>query len=196
MRLVLRVLGILVVGSAAFAQNTALTAPRNLAQLSQQAATIVRGNVTSVRIEPHPQLANLTTVVVSLRVTQSLKGNSGSVLTFRQFIWDIRDKYEAAGYRKGQDLLLLLNPVSTYGLTSPAGMDQGRFEILLGPRGIPTAVNGYGNVGLFSNMSAQIPQTRSRLSQASSALLVQHRNGPVPLTQLEELIQAFGGAGQ
>jgi hypothetical protein len=196
MRLLLGVLASVLLGSAALAQHTALTAPRNLAQLSQQATTIVRGNVTSVRIEPHPQLTNLMTVVVSLRVTQSLKGNSGAVLTFRQFIWDIRDKYEAAGYRKGQELLLLLNPVSTYGLTSPAGMDQGRFEIVRGRRGPPVAVNGYGNVGLFSNMSRQMPQAKSGLSQASSTLLIQHRNGPVPLVQLEELIQTFGAAAR
>jgi hypothetical protein len=150
--------------------------------------------VVSARIEPHPQLANLTTVVVSLRVTQSFKGNSGSVLTFREFIWDIRDKYDAAGYRKGQDLLLVLNPVSSFGLTSPVGMDQGRFEISTGANGALVAVNGSGNVGLFSNMPT--PQPGSKLSPASSALVTRHRSGPVPLLQLQELIQTFAGSAQ
>ena len=103
----------------AFAQRSALTVSRNLAQLTQQAATIVRARVVSVQVEPHPQLTSLTTVVVKLQVLEALKGSPQSVFTFRQFVWDLSDRYEASGYRKGQELLLLLNPVSPYGLTSP-----------------------------------------------------------------------------
>lgn len=88
-----------------FGQRAAVTVPQNIAQLSRQAAIIVRGQVVSVRVEPHPQLANLTTVVVNLRVVENLKSNSLSPVMFRQFVWDIRDKYDAAGYRKGQELL-------------------------------------------------------------------------------------------
>ena len=64
------------------------------------------------------QLQNLTTVVVTIRVLETLKGTPAPTLIFRQFIWDIRDKYDLAGYRKGQDLLLLLNADSAYGLTA------------------------------------------------------------------------------
>lgn len=172
-----------------FGQRAAVTVPQNIAQLSRQAAIIVRGQVVSVRVEPHPQLANLTTVVVNLRVVENLKSNSLSPVMFRQFVWDIRDKYDAAGYRKGQELLLLLNPESAYGLTSPVGMDQGRFEISRDAGGNLIAVNGHGNVGLFSNMS--IPGVK--ISPPASALVVQHRSGPVPLLRLEELIKQFSG---
>src|SRR5262249_55213547 len=155
------------------AQQSALTLPRNIVQLSQQAGTIVRGNVTSVRLEPHPQLTNLTTVVVSLRVTETLKGNIGPVLTFRQFLWDIRDRFDAAGYRKGQDLLLLLNPNSSYGLTSPVGMEQGRFQLSRDKQGRVMAVNGHANFGLFSNLSQAQPS--SRISPATRTLITAHR---------------------
>jgi hypothetical protein len=195
MRLISGILVSFVCCGVVFPQRSALTVPRNVVQLSQQAATIVRGNVTSVRVEPHPQLTNLITIVVSLRVTEKLKGNPGPMLTFRQFVWDIRDKYDAAGYRKGQDLLLLLNPTSSYGLTSPVGMEQGRFQVSRDKQGRVTAVNGHANVGLFSNL-LQAQQPASQISPATRALITVHRNGPVPLLQLEEVMRGLGGVSR
>lgn len=185
---------LVVLSLAAFAQRSALTAPSNIAHLSQQAETIIHGQIVSVRVEPHPQLQNLTTVVVSLRVAETFKGTAAPLFSFRQFVWDIRDQHDAAGYRKGQEVLLLLNANSPYGLTSPAGMEQGRFEILRGPKGVAMAVNGHGNAGLFANMTAQMKQPGVRLSQATTNLVTQHRTGAVPLFQLEELIKQFAGA--
>jgi hypothetical protein len=181
---------------AAFAQRSALTVPANIGYLSQKAATIVHGHVISARVEPHAQLENVTTVVVTLRIVETLKGTPTPTLTFRQFVWDIRDKYDAAGYKKGQELLLLLNANSIYGLTSPVGMEQGRFEISRDRTGVAMAENGHANVGLFANMSQQMKQPGIRLSQATTALLVRHPTGPIPLSQLEELIKQFAGVAR
>jgi hypothetical protein len=185
-----------VLGSSLFAQTSALTVPRNIAQLTQQAAEIVLGRVVAVRVEPHPQLSNLTTVVVTLGIEKSLKGNHSSSLTFRQFVWDIRDKQNAAGYRKGQELLLLLNPTSMYGLTSPVGMSQGRFQISRDAQGNLTAINGFGNVGLFANVASQTKRAGLRLSPSAATVVNQHRNGPVSLGDLEEVITLFAGAAR
>ena len=88
------VLSIAVACSASFAQaqRGALTAHRNLAQLTQQSETIVEGMVVSARTEPHPSFTALQTVVVTMRVSRTLKGNPAGTLTFRQFIWDMRDR--------------------------------------------------------------------------------------------------------
>jgi hypothetical protein len=136
-----------VLSSPLYAQRGALTRSRNLGELVSQSAVILRGNVISARAEPHPDLTNLWTVVVTLQVRETLKGEAGPTFTFRQFIWDIRDRYDAAGYRKGQDLLLLMNPPTRYGLSSPAGLEQGRFRIQRDGAGRETAVNGHGNAG-------------------------------------------------
>ena len=194
MQIISGILLLLTLSLSGVAQRSALTAPRNIAQLSQQAALIVRGQVISARIEPHPQLSNLTTVVVNVRVAETLKGTASAVVTFRQFVWDIRDKYDAAGYRKGEELLLLLNRRSTYGLTSPAGMDQGRFEISRDTNGNLMAVNGHGNLGLFSNMSGQLHQPGLKFSPRAYSLVTLHRSGPVSLVQLEEVIKQVSGA--
>ena len=46
-------------------------------------------SVVSVRMEKHPELTNLDTVVVTLRVRETLKGQAGETFTFRQYVWDL-----------------------------------------------------------------------------------------------------------
>ena len=65
-------------------------------------------DVVAARVEKHPELTSLDTVVVTLRVRDTLKGEARGNFTFRQYLWDVRDTYDAAGYRKGQDFVLLL----------------------------------------------------------------------------------------
>jgi hypothetical protein len=173
-------------GAPLRAQRGAYVQPRNLAELVSQSAVIVRGTVMSARVEPHPELTHLSTVVVILRVAETLKGAASGTFTFRQFIWDIRDRYDAAGYRKGQHLLLLLNPTTSYGLRSPAGLEQGRFRISRDAEGQEVVVNGHGNVGLWERMDTELKSKRLTLSPRSTALLRQHPTGPIALNDLRD----------
>jgi hypothetical protein len=156
------------------AQRGAMTAPRNLAQLTDAAHVIVRGHVLSANYEAHPQFSNLKTVVVTLRVADTLKGSAPAVYTFRQFIWDVRDQFNTAGYRPGQELVLLLTQRSSLGLSVPVGLEQGRFRIVR-QNGKILAINGYGNAGLFSGMQTQLQAGRLVLSKASSDIVRQNR---------------------
>jgi len=177
-------------------QRSALSVHQNIAELTQQAATIVRGQVISAKVEPHPELTNLTTLVVTIRVSSTLKGHADSTFSFRQFIWDIRDKYEFGGYQKGQQILILLNPISSYGLTSPAGMEQGRFLIMKDEHGKTVASNGFANVGLFAGVETNAVSTKVKLSPSATTLVRQHVRGPVPADQLETIIRQFAGASK
>jgi hypothetical protein len=174
------------------AQRGALTIPRNLEQLTDRASDIVRGTVVSARVEKHPELANLDTVVVTLRLTDTLKGSAQGNFTFRQFIWDLRDRQDAAGYRKGQDLLLLMITPSRYGLSSPAGLEQGRFRIERDRRGRAMAVNGAGNFKLFEGLDAST-KTAASLSSRQASLIAKHRKGPVDAAELTAMIRSFAG---
>ena len=180
-------LALLVLAVSARGQRGALTSSRNLAQLVAQSAVIVRGYVVSARVEPHPDLHHLFTVVVTLRVAETLKGEAGRTFTFRQFIWDVRDRYDAAGYHKGQHLLLLMNPTTRYGLTSPAGLEQGRFRITRDAQGREVATNGHGNAGLFRGLATQLDRKRTNLGPQVAALIRQHQAGPIALDDLREL---------
>lgn len=173
----------------ATAQRGALTQPRNLAQLEEQSATILRGRVVSAFVEPHPQYAHIHTVLVTLHVEESLKGAPGTTYTFRQFIWDARDRFDSAGYRKGQHLLLLMNSATPLGLTSPAGIEQGRFRILRDAAGREVAVNGAANRGLFRDLASQLTKKGIRLSAEMSRVVAQPPAGPLPLDDLRQLIR-------
>lgn len=175
-----------------YSERTARTVPLAVDQLSQRAQTVVRGSITSAVVEPHPQFKNLLTVVVSMSVEQTLKGAPQKSFKFRQYIWDTRDRIGAAGYRKGEELLLLMGPVSQYGLTSPVGLEQGRFRILRDSKGNVTAVNGRGNSGLFQAVEQRSRTQGVQLSSKTTALVRRPQAGAVPLSDLEDAIRIFG----
>ena len=176
------------------AQRGALTVARGLDQLTQESELIVHGSVKSAKVEPHPQFPNLMTVLVSFDVQDTLKGSAKKSIEFRQYVWDIRDQQDKAGYRKGEELLLLLGPVSKYGLTSPVGLEQGRFRVLRDSSGQANAVNGRGNAGLFQQTEGRAQARGIKLSARQSALLRQQQPGPVALSDLKDAIRTFARA--
>ena len=185
------VLAACIAAAPAYAQRGAMTVPRNLDQLTDRASDIVRGTVVSARVEKHPELSNLDTVVVTLHVHDTLKGHAAGTYIFRQYIWDVRDRYDAAGYRKGQDLLLLMIAPSRYGLSSPAGLDQGRFRIERDKSGREIAVNGTSNVRLFDGLPTAVNKQGILLSAGQFSLIAKHRQGPIALDELMGLIRSF-----
>lgn len=181
-------LAMIVISAPAWAQQGALTVPRNLQQLTDRAAHIVRGNVVSARMERHPELG-LPMLAVKVHVRETLKGPHQPTFTFRQYIWDYRDRMTAANYRKGDDVLLLMIAPSRYGLSSPAGMEQGRFRILRDGQGREMAVNGHGNARLFDGLEAQVAKQGVTLSAASLQMVQRPPRGPVEARQLSGLIR-------
>jgi hypothetical protein len=186
--MLLSLLAMLAVAVPAAAQQGALTIPRNIQQLTERAETIVLGRVISARIETHPELG-VGVRVVTLKVHESLKGSGQDTLTFRQYVWDVRERLDAANYRKGDEVLLLLIAPSRYGLTSPAGMEQGHFRIARDAEGRQMAVNGHGNARLFDGVDAQVAKDGISLSQASSRVVRRLRPGPVEIGELTGLIR-------
>ena len=176
-------------------QQGAQTTQANLTQLVERADTIVRGFVVSSRVEPHPQFSNLQTVVVTISVARVMKGQAGSTYTFRQFIWDNRDIGDGAGYRKAGEVLLFLNPVSQYGLTSPVGLDQGRFRVLRNAKGQEFAVNGRDNLGLFQGVPSGAAENGVRLSRDAQTMMTKTR-GQAPLAAFEDSIVRLAGAAK
>jgi hypothetical protein len=183
--------GCLLTTPAACAQSSALTLPRNLLQLVDESELVLQGRVTSVTLEHHQQLNHLLTVVVTLQVEENLKGKAPATFTFRQAVIDQRDQQQKLGYRVGQHLLLTLIRPSVYGLSSPAGMQQGRFWIVPGPDGELRVSNGFGNAGLFRGLDSQLPAAGARVSPEIQSMLAQTEPGPVSLKQLKSLIRTI-----
>ena len=170
----------------ALAQRGAITAHRNLAQLTDGAANIIDGMVLSARVETHPTLSNLQTVLVTMRVARALKGSVSGRFQFRQLIWDIRDRAEFAGYRRGEHLLLFMNQPSAYGLSSPVGLEQGRFRIMRNGAGEMTAINGQMNAALLTGVRERIGT--AQMPARVTALLQSHRQGAISLDDLAQLV--------
>jgi hypothetical protein len=188
--------GLLVLALAlpSLAQRGAVTAPRNLAELVDEAGVILRGHVISAVVEPHPQYAALWTVVVTLQVDETLKGQAAGTYTFRQFIWDPRDRASSAGYAKGGQMLLLLISPNAQGLSSPAGLEQGRFRLTSDSNGKLFAANGRNNVGLFHGVSARAGAKGIHLSSRAAALAAAPQaSGPAALDDLRDLIRQLAG---
>ena len=160
----------------------------------QEADVIVHGNVTSAKVEPHPQLKNLMTVLITMDVVETLKGKATRTLQFRQYIWDIRDQLDSAQYAKNEELLLMLGPVSQYGLRSPVGLDQGRFRITRDSQGQAMATNGRANLRLFEATEQRAQARGIKLSARVTALSRQRSTAPVPLSDLKDAIRSFARA--
>lgn len=178
---------------ASVAQRGALTIPSTLEQLTADSQLIVHGYVVSSRVEPHPDYPSLSTVLVEIKVLDVLKGSAPERFQYRQFIWDIRDRMDASGYRKGQEVVLLLGPISKLGLRSPAGLEQGRFVVTKTADGKKLALNGTGNTTLFTERAGLMSAPAKKSSVQISAAL---RSNPKTLTleELSRLIRMYAGA--
>jgi len=170
------------------AQRGAITAHRNLAEITEAAANIIEGAVVSARVEPHPTLNNLQTVVVTVRVARTLKGPASRSFEFRQLIWDIRDRADNGGYRRGEHLLLFMNRPSAYGLSSPIGLEQGRFRIM-GDRGRGfMAINGQANAALLKGVAPRLEAAQAQMPTQLKRLVQTHQHGPIRLDDLSQLV--------
>jgi hypothetical protein len=83
---------------------------------------------------------------------------------------------------------MMLAP-SRYGLSSPAGLEQGRFRIVRDRQGRELAMNGHGNVGLLAGTSARLAKKGIALSPSSTGLIESHGKGPIELHALTALIR-------
>ena len=170
---------VLLLANVSLAQRGAIVQPAGLADLTDRAQTIVRARVVGARVEPHPQLNNLQTVVLTLAVKEAYKGSPASTMTIRQFIWDIRDKMDSMGYQKGQEYILFLNPTTKYGLTSTTGLDQGRFRISTDSAGREVVENSVRNYGLVAGSNAVDWAAGSSTSRQNASRPETETQGPV-----------------
>jgi hypothetical protein len=185
----LAALVLLLIAGASWAQHAPLTTQQSLAQMTREAETIVRGRVITAVVEKHPTLTNLGTVVVTLSVSETLKGTAQSTFTFREFLWDFRAREVPSQYRPGTELLLLMIRPSKYGLSSPSGLEQGTFRILPGADGQKVAVNGRNTIGLFSGAVEALSMKQAMLSTSAASTIQFNKPGPVRLQDLSEIVR-------
>jgi hypothetical protein len=162
--------------------------PVNLAYLAQRADVIVQGRVTGVRHESLPGYPNIPTVEVTLEVEKMLRGPARSTYTFREVFLGLRPKLGKQGYQVGQRLFLFLPLPSQYGLSSPVGIEQGRFHIARNSKGSEMVANELANAGLFHNVEQAASKAGMQLTTNQLRTAATQR-GPVPLDEFVSLIR-------
>ena len=162
----------------------------NLAYLVQRADIIVQGYVASVRHEPLPGYPNIPTVVVSINVERMLRGPAKNTYTFREIFLGLRTKEGKQSYQIGQRLLLFLPAASQLGLSSPVGIEQGRFHIATGSGSTAMVANEFGNYGLFKDVEKSASKSGIRFTKRESQTAAT-KNRPVPLNDFVSLVQSL-----
>jgi hypothetical protein len=165
-----------------------LVRPVNLAYLAQRADVIVQGRVVDAVHESLPGYPNIPTVKVTLSVENMIRGPEGDTYVFREVFVGLRSRVGEKSYTAGQQLFLFLTASSKYGLSSPVGIEQGRFHVRHNPEGGPMVVNEKSNIGLFRNVAEEArmagrPLTESQLAMAAS------EQGPVQLNEFESMVR-------
>jgi hypothetical protein len=171
-------------------QAQVMVRPVNLAYLVQRADIIVQGQVTSVRHENLPGYPNIPTVKVTLNVEGMMRGPAGRTYTFREIFLGLRSQEGKKNYQVGQHVFLFLPTPSQYGLSSPIGMEQGRFRIAHNPAGQATIMNELGNAGLFLNV-AQTARNEGQKLTANQLRLAATERGPVQLDEFSSLVKSL-----
>ena len=168
----------------------AMMKPVNLAYLVKRADVIVQGRITNVVREDLPGYPNIPTVKVILDVEDMVRGPEGKTYTFREIVLGLRSKQGKMDYRTGQQILLFLPAPTDKGLSSPIGMEQGRFYISRNPAGEAVVANTFGNGGLFNDV-AQAARNEGRRLTPSQLRLVSGESGPVRLSEFASLVKSL-----
>jgi hypothetical protein len=167
-----------------------LVRPVNLAYLVQRADIIVQGRVIAVVQEALPGFPNIPTIKVTLDVERMMRGPTTKTYTFREILLGLGSKAGKKDYGVGQQVFLFLPAPSEYGLSSPIGIEQGRFHITPNPAGSSMVVNDSNNLGLFRNVAqaaslAGYPLTASQLKVTAA------EGGPVRLDGFVSLVKSL-----
>jgi hypothetical protein len=88
-------------------------------------------------------------------------------------------------------MVLFLRPVSEYGLTSPAGLEQGRFQVMRQPKGKTLALNGQGNFHVLEHLEEHARSRGLQLSPHISGVIRKGQSGQLSLDDLAEVIRTF-----
>ena len=101
-------------------------------EMAGRADRIFVGTCVEARSEADPAHGIVTTRY-TFSVSRAIKGAVGATVTFRQYGGKAGKRRTVVEglpvYRPGEEVVLFLKPDSAWGLTSPVGVFQGRYEV-------------------------------------------------------------------
>jgi len=124
--------------------------PLNLEEMTDRAARIFYGRCIFAEAVHDPVLGADVTVL-TFAVIRAVKGDSGGRVTVRMLR---TDDSGLPRFRPGEEVVIFLYGESRLGLSSPVGLDQGKFSVSVDKLGRRIAVNSLGNRTLFRGLSS------------------------------------------
>ena len=167
--------------------------PLYLDEIIDTATTVIHGTCIGNRSDRDPQTGMIVTYT-TFQVQDVLKGQAGFTHIIKQIGGDLPDgslKYKVQGvptFKVGENYVVFLYGVSSAGFSSPVGLGQGRFNVVIDETGAQVT-NGLDFKEMTSRMlPREIPQAaKSKLQQV----------GPVSrmgLDEFKQLIRQRSGA--
>ena len=173
---------------------------RNLQELSSISKRVFIGRCVYVIESYNPGGGFPAYTEYTFEVSESIKGNVGSVIIFRQYGLrgprQVSENIAYVGripgmpiYQEGQEYMIFLIGDSILGLTSPVGLFQGAFRVIE-ENGSKMVINGFNNVGLFKDLSAEEMELglSSELSQQEKGLMAV-KKGPLHYNDFISLVK-------
>lgn len=165
----LKLLAFLAAAIISITTSAAIVQQMTLGGLVNNADKVFRGTV--INKEPGTIMAGgseLPTVIYTLRVEESLKGDFGvgkkSKAITLTMLGSLKNSASQANVKRfaainmnpdlkmGSDYILFTTTPSSLGLMTTVGLDQGLFKIFSNANGSEMVSNGLGNQGLFSGL--------------------------------------------
>ena len=176
--------------SLVFTLNTASaqrTVRVNLEEMVSAAGMIVHGTVIFVKTEIDPQTSILSTFV-TIDVTENLYGQPEGVVTIKmvaaQTQSGARKFAEMPTFTPGEEIVGFFHLPSKLGFTSPVGMGQGKFSVVIDPATKQKIVrNGMNNARLFSGVNHASALAKTEWTKNS--------NEPITVSDLTATIRSF-----
>ena len=153
-----------------------------LGDMAGRAGRIFVGQCTG-RMASQDEGTGLPITIYTFAVTEPIKGVGRGPTTFR--VPGTPKNPLVTGmpvFEVGERAVVLLYPESPAGFSTAMGLGQGRFRIVLGPRGSQMAVNDRGNGRLFLDVPRAILHGQG---------LEADRSGPVDLSALVAVLRAL-----
>lgn len=91
-------------------------------------------------------------------------------------------------FKEGEEVIVFLAGESRIGFSSPVGLSQGAFRIVVDEFGTKKVVNGLGNIGLFKEMSARAEFKVQGIDEARFGAL-QAKPQDLSLDQMRSLLK-------
>jgi len=174
----------------------------DLATMTAHAGTIVAGRIVTLQPGSHPKYHNIGVLLVTVQVSEMIKGAPADKFTFMQFagrstasdgtksLSIAQTLPELPPYRVGEEVVLFLYPPSSAGFTSPVGGPQGKFLIQRPQGQSATVISAGGNSGLA--VSGPLP---SHLTPDQQVLL-QHPGAALSYKTFRAAVKGLASSGK